>query len=166
MPRGAQYRFRSCSANPVFWIDDGQLAPTFVPGRVELGKREITVFLKGASGCLPIVHERIRLRRSGSPSGCRSRSAAIPGDRPVLCLAIIPKAMLREDLPPQSAGTNSSLMSRAPSVRRELGEGPILDGGKLDWTAGCCAQMRYNASAFFEKSAVCSSRLKPEMISV
>ena len=27
-------------------------------------------------------------------------------------------------------------------------------------------QMRYSSSAFFEKSAVCSSLLKPEMISV
>ena len=47
-----------------------------------------------------------------------------------------------------------------------LGVGPVLDGGKLDRTASCRRQMRYSSSAFFEKSAVCSSRLKPEMISV
>ena len=52
-----------------------------------------------------------------------------------------------------------------PEAER-LGERPVLAGRHPAETTGCRRQMRYSFSAFFEKSAVCSSRLKPEMISV
>ena len=60
-----------------------------------------------------------------------------------------------------------SVVPTSPEVCTTSFVSPASIGtGSAGTMAGCRRQMRYSSSAFFEKSAVCSSLLKPEMISV